>query len=314
MYNLENEIRSQSMTMPEAYRKVLSKKDFLNLIEFDKPIFIIGNGSSYNSALFLSMLFDYNGILTKPMQASLFNEIMSDSKYNNGTVIAFSQSGESADVINAVKNASKKGFKILSITNGEINSLSKISNANISYDAGTELAITATKTFTGSLMASLAIYSIISGNYVDINTISDSISRLIDESFKIDLNYKFKKAVFLGPGLFTVTALEGALKLRETAGIDAEGFNSREYEHGYIETLNDDTLVILIGDTNEKIKKYTSKIIEIDSGHSYIRTGLNHKLIKPIAGVIPLQVLAFKTALLLNIDPDHPGKLTKVVK
>ncbi|AAT42597.1 SIS domain-containing protein [Picrophilus oshimae] len=313
MYKLEDEIKIQYKTMPESYKRTVSKCiDVKNLMGSEKNIFIIGSGSSHNSSIFLSMLLDLAGIITKPLQASLFNEMIDKSNYRDGLIIAFSQSGESRDVINAAVSARKKDFKIISITNGINNSLSRISDINISYSAGAELAVTATKSFTGSMMAAFGIYSCIIDDIINIDGISGDIINITDKAFKTNYDYDFKRAVFLGSGLFTVDALEGALKLRETAGIDSEGFPAMEYEHGYMETIDNDTLIVSIGiKPPEKIKKYTSRFIVIDPG---LMTGLNDEIMRAITCIIPLQVLALKAALARGIDPDHPQKLSKVVK
>ena len=298
MHHLEAEIREQPLTVKRSFDRIISHSETIkDLFNDDRDIFIIGSGSSYHSALFLSSILDSLSIFNKPMPSSLFNDMLESSEYRDGLVIAFSQSGESSDVIASAKAAKNRNFKLVSITNGEINTLAHMSDHNLSYNVGEEIAITATKSFTGSLIASLAIYS------------------LIAKSASMSMDFSFKKAIFLGSGIFNVSAMEGALKLRETAGIDAEGFPFREYQHGYIETLDDQTLVVCISDVpSDKIRTYTSKFLLVDTVGSDLISGLDDPLLRAIADIIPLQILALRSAIARNIDPDHPKKLTKVVK
>ncbi|MGC8609327.1 MAG: SIS domain-containing protein [Thermoplasmata archaeon] len=316
MYHLEAEIKEQPLTVKRSFDRIINHGERIkDLFYDDRDIFIIGSGSSYHSALFLSFILDRLSIFNRPMQSSLFRDMLESSKYKDGLVIAFSQSGESSDVIASAKAAKNRNFKLVSITNGETNTLAHMSDHNLSYNVGEEIAITATKSFTGSLIASSAIYSLISGLDINIAGLSASIDELIAKSASISMDFSFKKAIFLGSGIFNVSAMEGALKLRETAGIDAEGFPFREYQHGYIETLDDQTLVVCISDVpSDKIRTYTSKFLLVDTVGSDLISGLDDPLLRAIADIIPLQILALRSAIARNIDPDHPKKLTKVVK
>jgi len=316
MYILEKEIAEQPELIMRSYEKMLSYEDDIRkLFSQKRNLFIIGSGSSYHSALFLSSILDRISIFSRPMQASLFTDMLNESNYRNDLVIAFSQSGESSDIIASVKAAKDREFTIASVTNGRENTLSSMSDFRFSYEVGEERAITATKSFIGSLIASLAFRSILSGLNPRIDELSRSVDRLIKMSYDMDMDLSFTKTVFLGSGIYNVAALEGALKLRETAGVDSEGFPFREYEHGYIETLDEKTLVVCIANNpSEKIKRYTSKFLEIETENAYLISGLRDQVLRSIASIIPLQILALRTAIAKGMDPDHPGKLTKVVK
>jgi len=316
MYNLEREIKEQPSLIMHSYEKMMSyEEEIKKLFSRNANLFIIGSGSSYHSALFLSSVLDRISVFSRPMQASMFTDMLANSNYISGIVIAFSQSGESSDIITATKAAKNKGFTIASITNGSKNTLSQMSDFRFNYEVGEEIAITATKSFMGSLIASLSFYSILSGNRTDIENLPASIEKLIGRSQDAEIDFSFEKAVFLGSGIYNVSALEGALKLRETAGIDSEGFPFREYEHGYIETLNENTLVVCIGqNASEKIKKYTSRLLFIEMDSTDLNSDLGNPLLRAIASIIPLQILAFRAAIAKGVDPDHPAKLTKVVK
>ena len=109
-------------------------------------------------------------------------------------------------------------------------------------------------------------------------------------------------------------ALEGALKLRETDGIHAEGFPFREYLHGYIQTLDRGTSVICVnGEPDDEIKKYTGNIIKIGD-NELIGIKSISDILDPVLYVILLQLLSLYYAKLHKLDPDKPEKLHKVVK
>ncbi len=310
---LENEINEQKNTLFNTIKTIKNNiNNACELISRKNPIFIIGSGTSYHSALFLTSMLDTLSINSRSVQSSQLKYIINHSNYNNGVVIAFSQSGESIDLINALKSLNGRNFSIIGITNSEKSKLTELSDISLFLNTGEEKAVTATKSFTASLVASMAIRDTIKNKETNINGIENSINSILNNN---EIKYISKNitdnAIVLGDNENYAIALEGALKLRETANINGEGFPFREYLHGYMETLNENTTVICIGEEPDKeIMEYTKNIILLDN---YMPSDINPEF-SPVLYTIILQLLALYSALNRKLDPDKPEKLHKVVK
>lgn len=310
---LENEINEQKNTL---FNTIKTIKNNINhaceLISRKNPIFIIGSGTSYHSALFLTSMLDTLSINSRSVQSSQLKYIINHSNYNNGVVIAFSQSGESIDLINALKSLNGRNFSIIGITNSEKSKLTELSDIPLFLNTGEEKAVTATKSFTASLVASMAIRDTIKNKETNLNGIENSINSILNNNEIKDISKNITdNAIVLGDNENYAIALEGALKLRETANINGEGFPFREYLHGYMETLNENTTVICIGkDPDKEIMEYTKNIILLDN---YMPSDINPEF-SPVLYTIILQLLALYSALNRKLDPDKPEKLHKVVK
>lgn len=310
---LENEINEQKNTLFNTMKSI--KNNINQVCEFissKNPIFTIGSGTSYHSALFLTGMLDTLSINSRPIQSSQLKYIISNSNYNGGVVIAFSQSGESIDLINALESLNRRHFSIIGITNSEKSRLAELAEISLFLNTGEEKAVTATKSFTASLVASNAIRDTIKNTEININGIENSINSILNNP---EIKYISKRisdnTIVLGDNNNYAIALEGALKLRETANINGEGFPFREYLHGYMETLNKNTTVVCIGDEPDKeIIEYTENIILLDN---YMPSDINPEF-SPVLYTIILQLLAMYSALNRKLDPDKPEKLHKVVK
>ena len=310
---LENEINEQKNTLFNTIKNIKNKiNQACELISSKNPIFIIGSGTSYHSALFLTAMLDTLSINSRPVQSSQLKYIINNSNYNGGVVIAFSQSGESIDLINALKSLNGRNFSVIGITNSEKSKLAELSEISLFLNTGEEKAVTATKSFTASLVASIAIRDTIKKTEININGIENTINIVLNNPEIEDISKRISdNTIVFGDNNNYAIALEGALKLRETANINGEGFPFREYLHGYMETLNENTTVICIGGSPDRqIIEYTKNIILLDN---YMPSDINPEL-SPVLYTIILQLLAMYSALNRKLDPDKPAKLHKVVK
>ncbi|WMT52529.1 SIS domain-containing protein [Ferroplasma acidiphilum] len=313
MSELENEINEQKTIFSNSIKSIKDNvKAACDLISNKNPIFIIGSGTSYHSALYLNSMLDMVSINSRAVQSSQLKYIINNSDYKNGLIIAFSQSGESKDLIDAIESISGTKFTVIGITNSSKSKLTELSDVFISLNAGAEKAVTATKSFTTSLLASMIIRDTIKNTETDFAGMENTITNILNNGKIKEISKNITdNVIVLGDGLNYTIALEGALKLRETANIIGEGFPFREYLHGYIETLDKNTTVICIGNRPDKeISEYTDNIILLDD---YISSSINSELF-PIYYAIMLQLLAMHSALNRNLDPDRPEKLHKVVK
>ena len=296
-----------------------------------KKIFLIGAGTSYHACLAGSYLLAKAGILTKAIIASEFNNFLSVVDENT-LILAVSQSGETADVLDAVRKARKKGAKIISILNVYGSSLMRESDDYLLMNAGFEIGVAATKTYIAQLSIFLLIYSKLTNKKINVEEVKAKIFDLLSRSRrehieKVAQTLKNAQHVFLiGRGLEYVTALEAALKIKEISYIHAEAFPGGELKHGTIALIDKGTPCIAFI-SKEKEKEILSNVMEVRSRGGFI-IGVAPDNCKEfdiwikvpadeetslVYQIIPMQLLAYRLAVLRGLDPDKPKNLAKSV-
>src|SRR5581483_1137042 len=328
------EINEQKITVVHAGRQdeeIISK--FCDLLANAKSVYITGSGTSYHSAL----IFKY--MLAKFAKIRAETVMSSESQYalasieGDSVLVAISQSGETADVLDSVKLAKNQGAKILLIVNVTTSSLARISDAFLSTNCGPEIGVAATKSFTGQLAL---IYNITDrlckGCLATARAeFAVAIENVIASQASVTRVAEQKKdctdIYLLGRSIHYPIALEGALKLKELAYVHAEGIAAGELKHGPLALMEKNTLVILLnphdptfGDTisnAHEIKARGATVIGISDrkddvyDHWIEIPQLKEESFYPIVEVIPLKMLAYKLALAKNADPDYPRNLAK---
>src|SRR5688572_18500838 len=331
------EIHQQKNSIPLAFQiDQISLQKAVDIISSSKNIFITGSGTSYHSALLAKYLFyKFAKIRSEIIMSSEF-EYMSAPIDENSILIAISQSGETADVLNSVKIAKQHKAKILSIVNISTSSLCRLSDHYVSINCGPEIGVAATKSFTAQLAV---IYSIIDNfctNTSSLDISTDTFSNVLDEILKDD-SYLEKIAediksvqdiYILGTSFHYPIALEGALKIKELAYIHAEGIAAGEIKHGPLALIEPSTIVIVINPEDEtyhsilnsihEMKSRGAKIIGISNKNNdlydyFIKLPLVNKHLYPIIEIIPLQILSYYLAIKKNANPDYPRNLAKSV-
>jgi glucosamine--fructose-6-phosphate aminotransferase (isomerizing) len=255
-------------------------------------------------------------------------------------VIAISQSGESTDVIRAVRMAKRRGAAILGIINRLGTTLMRESNIYLPVGAGPEMAVPATKTFTATLSILLQLVSMVSDKLEwaqsGINTVIkliannlDSINKRANEIAK-EIKDSVGAYVISGGPIGMPLALEAALKFKEAAQLHAEAYNFRELKHGPITLVSREFPVIAIlpgGDIDVDMETVITEVwyrggTVITIGNKYGRKlgdyflTLNNSidpLLIPIAYAPIIQLLAYNLGVIRGIDVDNPRHLTKVV-
>ncbi len=328
---MASEIREQ----PEAVRRTLleAKKEASLAAQhlLGRFIYTTGSGSSYHASLVLNrtLMRIAEARVTSIPASELPNWIPADLK--NSALIAFSQSGESKDVILAVKEFKKKApdDPIISITNTKDSTLASISDIVILTRAGRERAIAATKSYTTQLAASILLsleIAKIKGR--DVSSLEEELKRIPSKMEQIisDINSieniagRIKDKVLgfvLGKGPNYPTALEAALKLRETSNLHYTGYAAREFLHGPIQLVGKGTPVIFLNwseikEVVEKVKSFGGDVIRVGEGGEIWFPYTAYEL-SPLLTVLPMQLLSYKISLLRGLDPDKPEKLSKVV-
>ncbi len=298
-----------------------------------KGIFFIGSGSSYHACLAGSYLFS--------KIAKLHVNVVVASEFSNyehflcdkTLVFAVSQSGETADVLDAVRAAKRHGSKVISIVNRVGSTLTQESDAFLLMNAGPEICVLSTKTYTSqvALMALLA-YAFagkleegkreLKNLYMEVYNLTSRAAR--EHIQKLARLLKDKEHIYLiGRGLQYATALEAALKIKESSYIHAEAFAAGELKHGNLALIEKGTPVIaFIGDDERifsniaEVKARGAFVIGVGSVNKdfdfWIKTPECHEL-NPIVQIIPMQILAYELTVLRGYDPDKPRNLAKSV-
>jgi len=313
-----------------------------------KRIIIIGCGTSWHAGLVAEYFFE------KYLKVPVEVEYASEFRYrfpiiNDGDVVfVISQSGETADTLEATRIAKKKGAIVLGIVNAVGSSIARLTDEGCYLHAGPEIGVASTKAFTSQLMVLLMIGVKAAFRKKNIN--EKKFLKMISELKKIPSKIRevltsdkeikkiskkiFKKnhALFLGRGNNFPVALEGALKLKEISYIHAEGYPAAEMKHGPIALIDKEMPVIVICTKSDEFDKMISNIREvgsrnaivigiIDKENEHVKDYLDFSIMvpstskdfTPIINQIPLQLLAYHCAVLRGCDVDKPRNLAKSV-
>ncbi|MGI9126039.1 MAG: glutamine--fructose-6-phosphate transaminase (isomerizing) [Mycobacterium sp.] len=321
------------------------------LREVDK-VFIVACGTAYHSGLAAKYAIEHWTRL--PVEIELASEFRyRDPVLDRGTlVIAISQSGETADTLEAVRHAKAQKAKVLAICNTNGSQIPREADAVLYTRAGPEIGVAATKTFLAQLAANylvgLALAQArgtkypdeVAREYHELEAMPDLITRVLDHVEPVaELGRRFAESstvLFLGRHVGYPVALEGALKLKELAYMHAEGFAAGELKHGPIALIEDGLPVIVVmpSPKNAAIlhSKLLSNIREIqargavtiviaEEGDETVRPYADHlieipavpTLFQPLLSTIPLQVFAASVARARGYDVDKPRNLAKSV-
>ena len=309
-------------------------QQFVDNIKQAKNLYITGSGTSYNAAEIAKYL------MSKFAKIKINTLISSELPFSpneiepNSTLITISQSGESADVLEAVKIAKESNAKILSIVNLLNSSLSQQSSLAIGLNCGPEIGVAATKSFTSQLAILYKITDQLCNGCVnpDWKKVSDAISQVLSNNLKIKELAKNLKEItdiyVLGRGIHLPIAREAALKLKELSYIHAEGIPGGELKHGPLALMDSNVYVIIINPSDStyndtlnsanEIKARGAKIIGISDKKNdvydyWIEIPSVDEALYPIIEIIPIQLLAYYSALEKKTDPDYPRNLAKSV-
>ncbi len=322
----------------------LTKKDVQSI----NRLIIVACGTSYHAGLIGKYAIE--SITDLPVNVEIGSEFRyaSNRMGPDTLIVAISQSGETADTIAAVKDAMKKGAKVIAITNVVGSTISREAKNAIYMRSGPEIGVAATKTFTSQLMI-MYMLAIFLGNMRDTlnadhakNMISDlkalpqyAQSAIDNEEYIMTMARAFPGAssfFFIGRNLNYPIALEGALKLKEISYLFSEGYAAGELKHGPLALITASTPVIAIATRNHTYDKTVSNIKEIkardasviaiasESDESIaklvdlvIRVPDCSEYVAPLLSAIVLQLFAYYVAVYRGCPVDKPRNLAKSV-
>jgi glucosamine--fructose-6-phosphate aminotransferase (isomerizing) len=268
-------------------------------------------------------------------------------KMPNTLTIVISQSGETADTLEALRAAKRAGSRVVGLVNVVGSTIAREADGGVFLRAGPEVGVASTKAFTAQLVALLLVALFLGrrrglsgddGRQIvgQLTALSDLVSRALDlDDAMADVAGEFSQsssALFLGRGLNFPVALEGALKLKEISYIHAEGYPAAEMKHGPIALIDTDLPVVFIAPKDRVYPKVVSNMQEVrarggrivaitSEGNGDLRHVAAHQVripacapfVAPIVASIPLQLLAYHTAVQRGCDVDRPRNLAKSV-
>ena len=265
-----------------------------------------------------------------------------------GLSLFVSQSGETADTLATLRYCKGQGQRIASIVNVRTSTIARESDAILPTLAGPEIGVASTKAFTCqlSVLASLAIGlgrargTITETQERELVRALSEIPRHISTILRTEQIYedlahglsKAKDVLYLGRGTSYPLALEGALKLKEISYIHAEGYAAGELKHGPIALIDENVPVIVVAPQDELFEKTASNMQEVAARggkiilvtdaprdragcalHAHIQMPKVHSFAVPLLYAVPVQLLAYHTAVVMGTDVDQPRNLAKSV-
>ncbi len=315
-----------------------------------EQVYVIGCGTSYHACLAASYLFSKLAMLqAKPIVSSEFIEQYGHAINKKSVVLAVSQSGETADTLDALRFAKKMGASIFGITNVMGSSITRLSEVYIGQNSGPEIGVAATKTFTAqlSVLTMLAVIlaekkGSISNNELEIMKkmlldVPKVMKKTLSTEVKIKKlvkRYKDKSSFcFLGRGINVTTALEARLKLLELSYIPSLAYPAGESKHGFIAVVEEGYPIIFIAPKDGTYDKILGNIMEmkarkastigiIQAGDEKLKQLLDDYIeikdgsmnfLSPLIYIVPLQLFAYWMAVERKCDPDKPRNLAKSV-
>lgn len=263
------------------------------------------------------------------------------------TVLAITQSGETADTLAAIREAKQKGALALGMCNVVGSTIARETHAGVYLHAGPEIGVASTKAFT-SQVVTLALIALALGRLNQLSAedgreIAQALYRLPDQIRTILAQaahiesiakkmVKHNHALYLGRGFNYPVALEGALKMKEISYIHAEGYPAAEMKHGPIALIDEHMPVFFIAVKDAVYEKVLSNIEEVKARGGWVIAVVSEgdtncaslcdevieipqtiQSLTPVLTVIPLQLLAYYTAVMKGCDVDQPRNLAKSV-
>lgn len=312
------------------------------LIKSVEHFSIIGCGTAFNAG---------NTISYYARQRDIFVDCYYASEYRyekflnrkNEVCIFISQSGETADTIEALKKAKEHNIPAIVVTNVASSTLNKLADYILPTKAGPEIAVASTKAYSAQITALYAfidyVYCIKNGINCRSCILKDKLKDVCNKLKAYDFSTidniasqlkATERVFFIGRGVDFATSQEASLKLKEISNIHSEALYAGELKHGTLALIDENTIVIVIATQKELLEKTINSVYEIkargakvimltqfdlsiDAVDMLVPLPQTDQLLMAEVSIYPLQMLAYKTALYKGLDPDKPRNLAKSV-
>ena len=345
---MEKEIYEQSRIFPLEVEHGLAALDDLKVPAGIDRVLLAACGTSWHAALVGKSAIEEHARL--PAEAALASEFRYGFTPVDARtlVIAVSQSGETADTLAALRRAKAAGAAVLAVTNSRGSTLAREADQALYMNSGPEIGVAATKTYTSQVLQLILIALALGRRRGTLPSdawealtseartlgarAAEGLARTADLARFARENARDRTYMFIGRGYNLPTALEGALKMKEISYIHAEGYGAGEMKHGPLALVDDRMICVAIAPRGRVLDKMLSNIQEIRArGGSILSVttegsveaeGLSEHVVRippcseiftPVLAVLPLQLLAYHTAVELGLDVDRPRNLAKSV-
>ena len=306
-------------------------------IENARGTFLVGCGTAHKACMagehFFSIVAGKHVNVAPASEFKLYHRFLRPESL----LIAVSQSGETADVLEAIQVAKSKGAKVLAIVNSPGSSIARAADYTLLINAGPERAVASTKALTGQLAVLMLVAYALAGKLAEgkkllletASMINDMLNpRYADYLSRVADHIKAKEDLYIiGRSWNYPMALESAIKIQEVSYIHAEGFAGGELKHGPIALIEDGMPCIVLAGNDEVLPDILSNAVQLKARGGYVigvapeRNEIFDEWIRvpdagaaqPIVNIIPIQVLAYFLAVQRGKDPDMPRNLAKSV-
>jgi len=303
--------------------------------------FLAARGTSDNAGRYANYLWGaMNGLPLALATPSLFTYYQQPPKLNNALVVGISQSGQSPDIVSVLQEGKRQGNLTLAITNETDSPLAQSADFVLDIEAGPELAVAATKTYTTELMAIAMLSAALAGEaarWEELEQVASWVSEALrqDEIVRqLAQRYRYmQQCVVLGRGYNYATAFEWALKLKELTYVEAEPYSSADFQHGPVAMVARGFPVMAV---LPKGKVFDSMIVLL----KHLQTDLLAELVvisnstevlsmaqapfkisaevpewlSPLVAIVPAQLFSYHLTLAKGYDADQPRTISKVTE
>lgn len=330
--HMRAEIDEIPAALRRTYLSAVSTVDngLLADIKRAKRILFVGCGTAYHAGLYGKLLFEKE--LNIPCETVLASEIDGVRFLDADSYAIFvTQSGETADTLRALEFCKSNSVRTLTITNVGSSTITFSADRTLLTDAGAEVAVAATKSYNCQLF-SLYILAKMANGVENFDDIMSELCTALHTVLAADMyedRIRTSNLFFIGKGLDSITAREGALKFKEITYKMTDTYAAGELKHGAIALIDaNSTVIVIVTDTRDK-HRIEATVSELRSRGAYVmaissvgEVGADRSLalpyirdddLYPILSVVPLQNLALNASLCLGYDPDKPRNLAKSV-
>lgn len=323
-YNFQYEIQNYNdIMLKEIYEeekialglkdnKNLINKETIKLVKDSSELIIVGSGSSFYAGEYIGSMCE--DIIKKKARAFLPTELRNIELYKNPVFFIISQSGETADLINAIDNVDKD--RCVLFTNRKNSSLAHMIKNIIDIGAGPEIAVASTKSFNQTVLAAYILFLRVA------NLEDDEIEQYVEGISKIKNNFRMNipkllsrmdKVFYIGQGYDYIISKEGALKLKEIAYIPTEGYSISELKHGSLALIDSKTAVIGLSSFKNYMLVALNEVKSRYGNIFYLDSPYKGKYLGGLVLARYVQLIAYYTSKEKGLDPDHPRNLAKSV-
>ena len=303
--------------------------------------FLAARGTSDNAGRYANYLWGaMNGLPLALATPSLFTYYQQPPKLRNALVVGISQSGQSPDIVSVLQEGKHQGNLTLAITNASDSPLAQEADLVLDIEAGPELAVAATKTYTTELMAIAMLSAALAGDVTRWDELGQ-VAGWVDETLRLDetiqqaaQRYRYmQNCVVLGRGYNYATAFEWALKLKELTYIEAEPYSSADFRHGPVAMVAQgfpvmaiapdgkvlDSMLDLLTHLKKDLLAELVVISNTDAALSKAQTPVAipagmPEWLSPLVAIVPAQLFAYHLTLAKGFDPNNPRRISKVTE